>query len=293
VIRCNDVAIVLNILAVSKSYTSPFFKAAIRELKAYIKSKSYRDIPVGFADNIYDTSPNLLRDYLTCSSTSPENADFFALHYDNDCSGVDSNISSSLETFATLWPPSTIPVLLLTPEISCPRRLVLQQEAILDPQRAGRVLSGSFVAWGKQRSSFDNNSFVGYQNVVRVANELIYLESPNHIETPVAIEPRFSSLQAVWRKPISGVMSMSVYSPDSKSPPCPMFQRGAWEVDGSVSLPTLDQVLDDHLRQKWSNNKRDYGIPISGSSPSAASGNNAQVGSSILVSLGLLFILTL
>lgn len=65
--------------AVNNTDAAPFVKAAIRDTKAYIKSKNYRNIPVGYAATD-DAGPRVPEaEYFACGDES-ERADFFGLN---------------------------------------------------------------------------------------------------------------------------------------------------------------------------------------------------------------------
>ena len=58
---------------------SPFVKAAIRDTKAYIKTKNYRSIPVGYSTNDDADTRGYLADYFTCGD-SEDAADFYGIN---------------------------------------------------------------------------------------------------------------------------------------------------------------------------------------------------------------------
>ncbi|KAF2429678.1 hypothetical protein EJ08DRAFT_698174 [Tothia fuscella] len=237
-----------------KTFTAPFFKAAIRDIKAYMHDRSYRKIPVGYADSDLDNSPHLLADYLTCAPDPEANADFLTLHYDGHCANYNNNsqVKKHMEQFASSWNSINVPAILLMPEKSCPLLSAPQQETMLDPQGSGSVFSGSFLAWGSAWNSCANDTLVGYKSRVQESNDNYTTILLDGYETPVAVEPRFSSLQAVWQRLGWNTTSLNEYRTSLAPSKCPNFSRGTLELDGAVSLPVLDQLLDNSLRQKWS-----------------------------------------
>ncbi|PWW72125.1 Glycoside Hydrolase Family 72 [Tuber magnatum] len=63
---------------------SPFVKAAIRDMKAYIKRRNYRAIPLGYATNDDQKIRSELADYFNCGSSS-ESADFWGYNIYSWC----------------------------------------------------------------------------------------------------------------------------------------------------------------------------------------------------------------
>jgi hypothetical protein len=62
------------------SVTSPYIKAAARDMKAYRDEKGYRTIPIGYsAADIASLRP-MLQNYLACGSDATERLDFFSLN---------------------------------------------------------------------------------------------------------------------------------------------------------------------------------------------------------------------
>lgn len=69
---------------VNNTNASPFVKAAIRDMKKYIKDKNYRTIPVGYATNDDQKIRSGLADYFDCG-TSAESADFWGYNIYSWC----------------------------------------------------------------------------------------------------------------------------------------------------------------------------------------------------------------
>jgi hypothetical protein len=67
------------------SFAAPYVKAVTRDMKQYIKSRSYRSIPVGYSAADVDTNRFQMAEYMNCGG-SDVRSDFFAF---NDYSWCD------------------------------------------------------------------------------------------------------------------------------------------------------------------------------------------------------------
>ncbi|ODQ79188.1 carbohydrate-binding module family 43 protein [Babjeviella inositovora NRRL Y-12698] len=86
---------------------SAFVKAALRDTKAYIKSKSYRSIPVGYSSNDDADTRVAIADYFVCGSDD-EKADFYGINMYEWCgasSYTTSGYSDRSADFANLSVP--------------------------------------------------------------------------------------------------------------------------------------------------------------------------------------------
>ena len=85
-----------DISGISQNNSGPYLKAAVRDMKAYIRQKSYRPIPVGSVSTIdgwmYYNSNFSFSDYLNCGDQSEENIDFWGAILRDYCN------STSLDT---------------------------------------------------------------------------------------------------------------------------------------------------------------------------------------------------
>ena len=77
--------------APNNTEASAFVKAAVRDMKKYIKDKNYRQIGVGYATNDDDTRTNLA-DYFNCGAAE-ESIDFWGYNIYSWCG--DSNLKDS------------------------------------------------------------------------------------------------------------------------------------------------------------------------------------------------------
>jgi hypothetical protein len=89
----------------SSSAAAAFVKAAVRDLKAYIKSKYSRAIPVGYELSIVDNY-DIMSSYMTCSNTSAA-IDFLGISDFDSCS---NDTSSSFDLISHEYASYSVPV---------------------------------------------------------------------------------------------------------------------------------------------------------------------------------------
>jgi 1,3-beta-glucanosyltransferase GAS1 len=61
-----------------QTLVAPYIKASAHDTKAYMISKSYREIPIGYAAADIESLRPMLQNYLACCGDSSENIDFLA-----------------------------------------------------------------------------------------------------------------------------------------------------------------------------------------------------------------------
>jgi endo-1,4-beta-mannosidase len=122
---------------------SAFVKAAVRDTKAYIKSKGYREMGVGYATNDDTEIRDALTDYFNCNSKE-ESVDFWGYNiysWCGDSTYEESGFDKVVEDFSTY----SVPVFFA--EYGCnevqPRKFT-EVRAIYGPQMTP-VLSGGIV----------------------------------------------------------------------------------------------------------------------------------------------------
>ncbi|CAN6639470.1 1,3-beta-glucanosyltransferase Gas1p [Trichomonascus vanleenenianus] len=122
---------------------SAFVKAAIRDMKSYIKEKGYRSIPVGYSTNDDANTREPMAEYFNCGSTE-DRADFYGINmyeWCGDATFQSSGYAARTEEFAK------IPVPLFFSEYGCnavqPRKFT--EVAALYSDEMTDVWSGGIV----------------------------------------------------------------------------------------------------------------------------------------------------
>jgi hypothetical protein len=212
-----------------------------------MKDKGYRNIPIGFADNSVARSPPLDREYLSCSNTSIENADFYTAAVDSVCSN--DEVRTAIDRFRYASSNSSIPIFTTFYGEDCKNRSFFEQDIIFDDRGEVNTFSGVFLAW---RFTIHDAGLVDYNRNLTTTVDNRTLE----VATP--LEPAFSNLQKKWKTIQPTGVQLSTYTPSSAQPACPTFQDNVlgvsgrtWKINGSVPLPTQGQVFDMELRMSW------------------------------------------
>jgi 1,3-beta-glucanosyltransferase GAS5 len=67
------------VITANETWAGPYIKAVIRDMKAYIKARNYRAIPVGYSATDLPDTPKQIADYIDCGSPSLR-GDFMAFN---------------------------------------------------------------------------------------------------------------------------------------------------------------------------------------------------------------------
>jgi hypothetical protein len=191
--------------------------------------------------------PPLDREYLSCSNTSLENADFYMAGVDSVCN--DDAVLTAIKKFGYASLDSSIPVFVKFYGEGCDNRSFFEQDIIFDEQGEGKTFSGTFLAW--QYSLLDAGLVDYNENHTTTINN-------QTVEVGMPLVPAFSNLQERWKALQPTGIRMSSYTPSLTQPACPTFQDNlleingsVWKINGSVPLPTQGQIFDENLRMSW------------------------------------------
>lgn len=225
------------------SWAAPYVKAAARDVKAYRDSKSYRQIPVGYAAaDIADLRP-MLQDYLACSTNTSQDIDFFSLNAYEWCGDNTFTGSgySELQKNATGY---SIPIFFS--ETGCntaPPRTFEDQSAILGDDMADTWSGAIIYEWIEEANDYGLISYGS--SVAATATGTNVVGGYTRGGTPTPISPDFSNLKSVWATLNPTGVALSDYSASaSKITPlaCPAETSGIWDVNPSAPLPTIGQT---------------------------------------------------
>lgn len=268
------------------SLAAPFIKAAVRDTKAHLKARGYRDIPIGYsAADIAELRP-MLQDYLTCGGNASENIDFFALNSYEWCDPSTYGTSgyTTLNEQAKDFP---VPIFFSETGCNVPGpRLFEDQAAIFGPEMVSDWSGAMIYEWIEEANHY---GLISYGPKVDPT-----VTGPNidggftRKGEPTPVTPDFDNLKKQWAKITPTGISRSDYDPKHVSTRvCPSATGGGWLVDGNVPLPTVGAKLDTEPSRSSSSNPSgsdpssdsNTGTPASGAVEPTTSPDNAVSGS--------------
>lgn len=262
------------------SWAAPYVKAAARDVKAYIKAKGYRQIPVGYAAaDIADLRP-MLQNYLACSTNSSEDLDFFSLNAYEWCGDNTFTGSgySELQKNATGY---SIPIFFS--ETGCntvPPRTFEDQSAILGNDMADTWSGAIIYEWIEEANNYGLISYG--PSVAATATGTNIVGGYTRGGTPTPVSPDFSNLKSVWATLNPTGVHLSDYSASaSKITPlaCPAETSGIWDVNPTAALPTIGQTADaSGTGSSGTTTSKSTGTASSASSTATSSKGAAPVG---------------
>lgn len=127
------------------SNSAPFVKAAVRDIKNYIRDKGYREIPVGYSSNDDEVTRLVLVNYFVCDDNGTESpVDFYSINMFEWC-GYSSFATSGYKERTMEF--SQLPVPVFFSEFGCntaPTRPFTEMEVLYGPTML-KVWSGGIV----------------------------------------------------------------------------------------------------------------------------------------------------
>jgi len=216
-----------NINSAGGSPTAPYLKAAVADMKSYMSTKKYRQIPIGYsAADIAELRP-MLQNYLACGGDLSQSIGFLGLNSYEWCgeSTYDTSGYHSLQNMAQGYP---VPIFFSETGCNQPEpRTFSDQAAIFGPEMTG-TWSGSIIyEWVEETNHY---------GLVTYPNGKIYGGAP------ILVQPDFDNLASVWKNANPTGVAEVDYSPSFSAPACPGPSDG-WAVNGNVPLPTLGQSV--------------------------------------------------
>ena len=206
------------------SPAGPYIKAATTDMKAYMKMKNYRHIPIGYsAADIAELRPGL-QNYLACGSDPDQSIDFFGLNSYEWC-GVNTYEASGYKYLQNISYGYSIPIFFS--ETGCNsggERTFADQVAIFGPDMAGTWSGAIIYEWVQETNDY---------GLVTYPNGQIYSGAP------IPIQPDFDNIQNQWKSISPSGVASAAYHPSFSAPACPASTAGGWQINGNPPIPTL------------------------------------------------------
>lgn len=203
-----------NIDQYNRSSASPFVKAAARDMKAYIKSKNYRGIPVGYAGADVANLQIQLAEYLSCGSPG-DGIDFYGINIYRWC-GTSTFTQSGYDQLTKQYQELGRPAFFS--EFGCNTvqpRTFGDVQALYSSQMTDIWSGGIAYEWVQE----DNNY------------GLVTSASAGGKPTPL---PDYSVLSSQWAKVTPVGTSLANYAGSTKSVSCPPNTSG---FNAATALP--------------------------------------------------------
>jgi len=192
---------------------SPFVKAAVRDVKAYMKAKNYRQVLVGYASNDDSTTRDSIAEYFACAPADAS-VDFYGINIYEWCGNStfeSSGYQARTEEF------SGYPVPAIFSEYGCivPKpRLFTEVQALYGSEMTG-VWSGGIVYEYFQEAN-------DYGLVTQIGSSVSPLADYTALSTQLNnIDPT--------------LVQEGSYTPTNTAPSCPTTALSTWMA--AVSLP--------------------------------------------------------
>jgi hypothetical protein len=192
---------------------SAFVKAAIRDVKAYMKSKNYRVVPVGYASNDDSATRDALAQYFACGP-SDASVDFYGINIYEWC-GNSTFQSSGYEERTKEF--SSYPVPAIFSEYGCivPKPRLFDEVQALYSSEMTDVWSGGIVY-----------EYFQEQNDYGLVTQ---------IGSTVSALPDYTALSSQLNNISPTSVNSASYKPSNTAPSCPTTAVGTWLA--ATSLP--------------------------------------------------------
>lgn len=223
------------------SDAAPYLLAAAADIKAYVKAKNYRTIPIGYSATDTAVLRPMLQDYLVCRPNPTERLDFFALNSYEWCGASATYMTSGYSQLQALAVDYPVPIFFS--EDGCntvPPRDFNDQSAIFGPDMANTWSGAIIYEWIQEVNDYGLVSY-GPQQAETVNDGNSVVDGFTRQGTPTPVSPDFTNLQGQWATLTPIGVSQSAYAATAPTtvPSCPAYTASGWTVDPSSALPTV------------------------------------------------------
>lgn len=206
----------------NNTQASAFVKAAVRDTKAYIKSKDYREIGVGYATNDDADIRENLANYFDCGNAE-DAIDFWGYNIYSWC-GESSYTKSGFDVRTKEFEKYNVPVFFAEYGCNTPRPRPFTEVGALYGSKMTEVWSGGIVYM-----YFEEANEYGLATI-----------SNGKVKT----NEDFDNLSSQIAKATPTGVKMSEYTPsNTAAASCPEVTKGTWEAESSPLPPTANSQL--------------------------------------------------
>jgi len=201
---------------------SAFVKAAVRDMKAYIKAKNYRTIGIGYATNDDSAIRDDMADYFDCGNQE-NTIDFWGLNIYSWC-GDSSYTGSGYNVQTDNFKSYDVPVFFA--EYGCnlvQPRTFTQVQALYGENMTGVWSGGIVYMYFQETNDYGLVSIGPDGTAVSKLADFTYYSSEIATVSPTGVE-------------------MASYSPTATAATCPS-ENAVWQAKSSPLPPTPDQEL--------------------------------------------------
>lgn len=222
----------------NNTMASAFVKAAVRDTKAYIKSKNYREIGVGYATNDDADIRSNLAAYFDCGDKSAA-IDFWGYNIYSWC-GDSSFEESGFDVRTKEFEKYNVPVFFAEYGCNTPRpRLFTEVGALYGNQMTGVWSGGIVYMYFEEENKFGRSCKGQYFLSLLICAGLATVSNGK-----VTTNKDFENLSKQIAKATPSGVKMDSYSPsNTAAAACPKVTSGKWEAQSSPLPPTANSQL--------------------------------------------------
>ncbi|RAK95734.1 1,3-beta-glucanosyltransferase gel1 [Aspergillus ibericus CBS 121593] len=206
------------------SKAAPYVKAVTRDLRQYIRSRNYREIPVGYSAADIDTNRLQMAEYMNCGSDD-ERSDFFAF---NDYSWCDpsSFTTSGWDQKVKNFTGYGLPLFLSEYGCNTNKREFEEVSALYNTEMTGVYSGGLVYEYSQEASNY---------GLVEISG------------TDVKTLSDYDALKSAFSK-TSNPQGDGGYNQTGGANPCPAKDSPNWDVDGD-SLPAIPEPAKKYMTE--------------------------------------------
>lgn len=211
----------------NNTFTAPYVKAVVRDMKKYMKARSYRAIPVGYSAADISSNRELAAEYFNCGDDADARVDMFGVNDYSWCGNSDFQ-KSGYATKMQLYENYSIPIFLS--EFGC-------NQGVTD----GRPFTEIGAIYSKNMSSVFSGGLV--YEYSSEANDYGLVEIDGDSVTKGNDYQNLKKQYAAHSDPSGD----GGYSSDKKYSNCPSYKKDVWEANNT--LPEMPSAASAYFKK--------------------------------------------